>query len=88
MTVGTVVRPSALTLVSRTLPSATCRSLASTCGGGARNQVEELRNLAVKQGSFHRFHGWDEEVICCIVFDVLYKGSCKGSIDAVPDGDR
>ena len=55
--------------------------------GSARDEVEELGDLAVKRGSFHRFHGCDEEVICCIAFNALYEGSCKGSIIAVPDGD-
>ena len=64
-----------------------CRGRVQLDGGGARNQVEELRNFAVKRGSFHCFHGGDEEVVCCIAFDALYEGSCQGSIDAVPDGD-
>ena len=42
---------------------------------------------AVKRGSFHRIHGGNEVVVCCIAFDALYQSSCKGSIDAVPDGD-
>ena len=64
-----------------------CRGRVQLDGGGARNKVEELRNFAVKQGSFHHFHGSDEGVVCSIAFDTLYEGSCKGSIDAVPDGD-
>ena len=55
--------------------------------GSARDKVEELRDLAVKRGSFHRIRGCDEEVVCSIAFDALYESSGKGSIDAVPDGD-
>ena len=64
-----------------------CRERVQLDGGGARNQVEELRYFAVKREGFHCFHGCDEEVVCCIAFDTLYEGSCKGRIDAVPDGD-
>ena len=64
-----------------------CRGRVQLDGAGARDKVEKLRNLAVKRGSIHRIHSCDEDVVCCIAFDALYQSSCKGSIDAVPDGD-
>ena len=64
-----------------------CRGRVQLDGGGARDKVEKLRNFAVKRGSFHHVHGCNEEVVCCIAFDALYECSCKGGIDAVPDGD-
>ena len=64
-----------------------CRGRVQLDGGSARNKVEELRNFAVKRGSFHRIHGCDKEVVCRIAFDPLYESSRQGSIDAVPDGD-
>ena len=64
-----------------------CRGRVQLDGGGARNQVEKLQNFAIKRGSFHRFHGCDEEVVCSIAFDALYESSCQGGIDAVPDGN-
>ena len=64
-----------------------CRGRVQLDGGGARYQVEKLRNFAVKRGSFHHFHGCNEEVVCCIAFDALYESSCQGGIDVVPDGN-
>ena len=64
-----------------------CRGRVQLNGGSARDKVEELRDLAVERGSFHRIHGCDEEVVCSIAFDALYESSGKGGIDAVPDGD-
>ena len=64
-----------------------CRGRVQLDGGGARDKVETLRYFAVKRGSFHHVHGCNEEVVCCIAFDALYECSCKGGIDAVPDGD-
>ena len=64
-----------------------CRKRVQLDGSGARDKVEKLRNFPVKRGSFHRLHGCDEEIVCCIAFDALYDSSCKGGIDAVPDGD-
>ena len=64
-----------------------CRGRVQLDGGSARDKVEELRDLAVKRGSFHRIHGCDEEIVCSIAFDALYESSGKGSIDTVPDGD-
>ena len=64
-----------------------CRGRVQLDSGGAWDKVEELRDLAVRRGSFLRIHGCDEEVVCSIAFDALYESSGKGSIDAVPDGD-
>ena len=55
-------------------------------GCGSRDKVEELRDLAVQRGRFHRIHGCNEEVVCLVAFDALYEGSLQGSIDVVPDG--
>ena len=57
-------------------------------GGGARNEVEELGDLAVKRGCLHRVHGGNEEVVGCVAFNALYECSLQGSVDAVPDGDN
>ena len=64
-----------------------CRGRVQLDGGSAGDKVEELRDLAVKRGSFHSIHGCDEEVVRSIAFYALYECSGKGSIDAVPVGD-
>ena len=65
-----------------------CRGRVQLDSGSAGDKVEELRDVAVKRGSFHRIHGCDEEVVCSIAFDALYESSSEGGIDAVPDGDE
>ena len=52
-------------------------------GGGARNQVEELRHFAVKRGGFHRFHGGDGEVKRGISLNLLYETTRECPINVV-----
>jgi len=56
--------------------------------GGARDEVEEGRDLAAKRGRFHRIHGDECEIVVGAGDNALYKGGLQGSVDAVPDGNE
>ena len=43
-------------------------------GGGAGDEVKELRDLAIKRSRLHCVHGSDKEVVCSIALDALYEG--------------
>ena len=64
-----------------------CRGGVQVDCGDARDEVEELGDLAVQRGRLHCIHGGKHQVVCWIAFHTLNEGGIQGSIDAVPDGD-
>ena len=54
-------------------------------GGGARNEVEELRHFAVKRGGAHRFHSGDGEVKRGISLNLLDKATRESCVYVVAD---